>query len=116
MNTILAFAIEVIITFAICALTFRYMRPFLNRILVDLCGTEERAQFWTVFSSILLVGFPVLISLMHRPEASNAEDLFFELTKRTSGNVVSFMVTLVGIGVIVSFFALVAPRTTKESR
>ena len=115
MNTIFAFAIEVIITLAICALTFRYMRPFLNRILVDLCGTEERAQFWTVFSNILLVGFPLLVSLMYQPEASKAEDIFFELTRRTSGNLFSFMVTLVGIGVIVSFFAMVAPRT-KESK
>jgi uncharacterized membrane protein YhaH (DUF805 family) len=111
MNTIFAFAIEVIITFTICALTFRYMRPFLKRILVDLCGTEERAQFWTVFSSILLVGFPLLISLMYQPEKMQAEELFFELTRRTSGNLFGFMFALVGIGFIVSFFALFAPRT-----
>ncbi len=116
MNTIFAFAIEVVITFAICTLTFHYLRPFLKRILVDLCGTEERAQFWTIFSNILLVGFPLLISLMYQPKASQGEELFFELTRRTSGNLFGFMVALIGIGVIVSFFALVAPRTTKESQ
>ena len=115
MNTIFAFAIEVILTFAICTLIFRYLRPFLNRILVDLCGTEERAQFWTVFSNILLVGFPLLVSLMYRPESSKVEDLFFELTRRTSGNLISFLAALVGVGVVVSFFALVAPRA-KESK
>ncbi|MBI5354127.1 MAG: hypothetical protein HZB50_15905 [Chloroflexi bacterium] len=115
MNTILAFVIEVVITFTICALTFRYIRPFLKRILVDLCGTEERAQFWTVFSNILLVGLPLLISLMYQPKAVNAEELFFELTRRTSGNLFGFMFALIGVGFIVSFFALFAPRP-KESK
>lgn len=115
MNTIFAFLIEVIATFVICTLIFRYLRPFLNRLLVDLCGTEERAQFWTVFSSIILIGLPLLFGLMYQPEANKAEELFFELTRRVSGNLISFMFALVGIGFIVSFFALVAPRT-KESK
>ena len=115
MNTIFAFLIEVVTTFVICVLIFRYLRPFLNRILVDLCGTEERAHFWTIFSSIILIGLPLLFGLMYHPEANKAEDLFFELTRRVSGNLISFMFVLVGIGCIVSFFALVAPRA-KESK
>lgn len=110
MNTIFAFLLEVIITCAICVLTFRYLRPLLNRVLIDLCGTEERAQFWTVFSSIILIGLPLLFDLMYHPEAQKAEELFFELTRRISGNLIGFMFALVGIGFIVSFFALVAPR------
>jgi len=115
MNTILAFLLEVIITFAICVLTFRYLRPFLNRILIDLCGTDERARFWTAFSSIILIGLPLLFSLMYHPQTQKAEELFFELTRRISGNLISFMLALAGIGCIVSFFALVAPRA-KESK
>ena len=115
MNTIFAFAIEVILTFIICALTFKVLRPYLNRILIDLCGTEERAQFWTVFSNILLVGCPLLISLMYQPQALNAEELFFELTRRTSGNLIGFMFALMAVGFIVSIFALFAPRA-KESK
>ena len=115
MNTIFAFAIEVILTFIICALTFRVLRPYLNRILIDLCGTEERAQFWTVFSNILLVGCPLLISLMYQPQALNAEELFFERTRRTSGNLFGFMFALMAVGFIVSIFALFAPRA-KESK
>ena len=115
MNTIFAFAIEVILTFIICALTFRIFRPYLNRILIDLCGTEERAQFWTVFSNIILVGLPLLISLTYQPEASQAEEIFFEITHRISGNMLGFLFSLLGVGLIVSVFALVAPRQ-KESQ
>jgi hypothetical protein len=110
MNTIFFFLLEATLTLVTCLLVFRYLRPFLHRILADLCGTEERAQFWTVFSSIVLVGLPFLISLTYQPEASNAEGLFFEITRRISGNLMGFLVALVGIGFIVSFFALVAPR------
>jgi uncharacterized membrane protein YhaH (DUF805 family) len=115
MNTILFFLLEVILTLTICIFIVRYLRPFLSRILVDLCGTEERAQFWSVFSSIILVGLPLLISLTYQPEASSAEALFFEIARRISGNLMSFLIALIGIGFIVSFFALVAPRN-KETQ
>ena len=115
MNTIFFFILEVTLTFSICMLVFRYMRPFLTRILIDLCGTEERAQFWTVFSNIILVGLPLLISLTYQPESSQAEELFFEITHRISGNMLGFLFSLLGVGLIVSVFALVAPRQ-KESK
>ncbi len=115
MNTILFFLLEVILTLSISMLVFRYLRPFLTRILVDLCGTEERAQFWTVFSNIILVGLPLLIALTYQPEATKSEELFFEITHRISGNMLGFLFALLGIGFIVSFFALVAPRQ-KESQ
>ncbi|MBE0672054.1 MAG: hypothetical protein IH588_15845 [Anaerolineales bacterium] len=110
MNTILFYLLEVILTLSISMLVFRYLRPFLNRILVDMCGTEERAQFWTVFSSIVLVGLPLLFALNYQPEAVKAEELFFEITHRISGNMLGFLLALLVIGCIVSFFALVAPR------
>ena len=115
MNTIVFFILEVTLTLAISMLVFRYMRPFLTRILIDLCGTEERAQFWTVFSNIILVGLPLLISLTYQPESSQAEELFFEITHRISGNMLGFLFSLLGVGLIVSVFALVAPRQ-KESK
>jgi hypothetical protein len=115
MNTISAFLLEIVITIAISALTFRYLKYFLNRVLIDLCGTEDRAQFWTVFSGIVLIGLPLLFGLLHQPQAQEAEGLFFEITRHISSNLIAFMFALVGIGLIVSFFALVAPRV-KESK
>ena len=115
MITILFFLLEVILTLSISMLVFRYMRPFLTRILIDLCGTEERAQFWTVFSNIILVGLPLLISLTYQPEASQAEEIFFEITHRISGNMLGFLFALVTTGFVVSVFALVAPRQ-KETK
>ena len=87
-----------------------YLRPFLRKILADLCGTEDRAQFWTAFSNILLIAMPLIFALSYKPQAKNTEALFFEVTGKLSGNLGGFLLALIGIGAIVSFFALVAPR------
>lgn len=113
MNTILSFVIEVSLTFVIAALIAGYLRPFLKKILIDLCGTEDRAQFWTAFSNILLIGMPFILALNYKPEAQNVEDLFFEGLAKLAGNLGGMLFALLGIGFIVAFFALVAPKPSK---
>ena len=113
MNTILYFLLQVILTLVISALIVGYLRPFLRKILIDLCGTEDRAQFWTAFSNILLIGMPIILALNYKPEAKITEQLFFEVARKLSGNLGGLLFALIGTGVIVSFFALVAPKPAK---
>ena len=113
MNAITFFSIQVILTLIIVSLIVGYLRPHLNKVLIDLCGTEDRAQFWTVFSNVLLIGMPLIFSLNYRPEANNAEELFFDVAGKLSGNLGGLLLAVVGVGVIVSFFALVAPKSSK---
>lgn len=113
MNTILYFALQIVLTLIIVGLITGYLRPFLKRILVDLCGTEDRAQFWTAFSNILLFGLPMLFSLNYSSMAMNNEELIFEVAGKISGNLGAMLFALVCIGIFVSFFALFAPRTPK---
>ncbi|MGZ9165047.1 MAG: hypothetical protein ACXW4Q_00890 [Anaerolineales bacterium] len=113
MNTIFSFLAEAALTLVISVLIVRYLRPFLRKVLIDLCGTEDRAQFWTAFSNILLIGLPMIIALNYQPEARSTEELFFEVAGKLSGNLGGFLFALIGIGFIVSFFALVAPRLPK---
>jgi len=113
MNTILFFLVQVILTLIIVSSIVGYLRPHLKKVLVDLCGTDDRAQFWTVFSNVLLIGIPLIFSLNYRPEAGNIEELFFDVAGKLSGNLGGLLIAMIGIGIIVSFFALVAPRTSK---
>jgi len=116
MNTYLLFSIELGLTILTCVLITSYLRPHLKRVLVDLCKTEERAQFWMAFSNILLVGLPVIIALGFQPEAVTIEAATFEIFGRLSGNLAGYLFALVGIGIIVTFFALVAPRPKPETK
>ena len=113
MNTILFFLGQVALTLIIVSLIAAYLRPHLKKILIDLCGTEDRAQFWTVFSNVLLIGMPLIFSLSYRPEAASSEELFFDVAGKLSGNLGGLLVAMIGLGIIISFFALVAPRGSK---
>ena len=113
MNTIFSFLGEVVLTLILSLLLVMYLRPFLKKILVDLCGTEDRAQFWTAFSNILLIGMPILFALNYKPESRNTEELFFEVARKLSGNLAGLLVALLGIGFMVSFFVLVSPKQKK---
>jgi hypothetical protein len=110
MNAILAFLVEVALTLVLAMLLARYLHPYLIKILVDLCGTEDRARFWSAFSNILLVGMPLIFSLNFRPQSRTQEELFFEMASKLSGNLGGFLVALISIGIIVSFFALASRR------
>ena len=111
MNTVFSFVIEVTLTLVISVLLVRYLRPFLRKVLTDLCGTEDRAQFWVAFSNILLIGMPMIFALNYRPEAKDLETRFLEVAGKLGGNLGGLLLALIGIGMIVSFFALVAPRS-----
>lgn len=114
MNLYLSFLAVVTLTILICLLLVRYLRPHLRRVLGDLCGTEERAQFWMAFANILLMGLPLIISFGFRPEAATLEESVFEMVGRLSGVLAGFIFALILVGIGVGFFALVAPRQTRR--
>ena len=110
MNIFWIYLLQIAITAAISVGIVAYFRPHLHRVLVDLCGTPERAQFWVVFSSILLVGVPLIFGMGYNPLESEAERLFFDTARQVRTNLLGLLLALFGIGFSVSFFALVAPR------
>ena len=113
MITILSFLTQLALTLVLASLIVGYLRPFLRKVLADLCGTEERAQFWTAFSSVLLIGTPLIFALNYQPITGNVVALFFEVARKLSGNLGGLLFALVVIGFIVSFFALVAPKPAR---
>lgn len=113
MNTIISFLIQLTFTLIVVSLIVGYLRPHLRKALIDLCGTEERAQFWTAFSNILLIGMPMIFALNYRPEVKNLEDLFFEIAGKLSGNLGGLLLAVVCIGIVVSFFALATSKAQK---
>lgn len=110
METIFVFIGQLIFTLAAAFLLSAVFSRFLRPVLVDLCGTTERAQFWTVFSRFLLLLLPALFGLGFEPQAEPGLNLFFDLTRQLRWNLLGFVMALLGVGAAVVFFALVAPR------
>ena len=45
-----------------------YLRPHLRAILVELCGTAERAAFWVAFTNIAVCLFPLVFAIYRWPQ------------------------------------------------
>ncbi len=115
MNNLVAFALDLLLTVILALLLVIYLSPSLFRILVDLCGTEERACFWLTFSKILLLGIPAVSALGFQPGMNSMEPWYLDVAHELGRTAMSLLMTVVGLGLVITFFAAIAPRNRKES-
>jgi hypothetical protein len=54
MSPVAVFLVGILITAVSSCAVVWYLKPSLQGILVDLCGTAERAAFWTAFSNVTI--------------------------------------------------------------
>jgi hypothetical protein len=71
------FFIEISIPLCIGLLLSAYLGPVTSRLLQDLCGTTERANFWVRITGVMLLALPLSAVLMFgrsgTPSFSSAE-------------------------------------------
>lgn len=58
--SLLQLALPIAVSLAVAA----YLRDVTQRLLVDLCGTEDRARFWARCSVIAMVAVPLMLVLL----------------------------------------------------
>jgi len=114
MISITIYLTQLILTLAACFLLTGYLRSALKRVLTDLCKTDVRAQFWTVFSNILLIALPVIFGMGYQPVTGAGLKVFFDIAGQLRSNLLAYIAALITIGMVVSFFALVAPRSQEN--
>ena len=68
-----------------------YIRKPLRTILLDLCGTEGRAQFWTQITVLSFVLMTALMSLSYQPDEILAP--FYYLSGHLSRTLVGLLLT-----------------------
>src|SRR5947209_3056436 len=79
-----------------------YFQPRLGRLLGDLCGSSERAAFWTAFANVVVVLLPVICALRARPHGGEGADLFFEISAQLQWGLIGLAVAVVAIGIVLS--------------
>jgi len=87
---------------ALCAVT--YLTPSLRKVLTDLCGTAERANFWTAFSNLALLLMPLIFALHQIPEGNPEAPLVFQLSRQLEWAFVGLVATVVMVGLVISRF------------
>jgi|SRR5690554_4034060 hypothetical protein len=84
MNAVYLFLVEASITVLPGALILVVWSKSLRRVLLDLCGTESRANFWLVYSNIMLLLTPLLLVFLFGA-SPKSQAIDFTLLKRALG-------------------------------
>jgi hypothetical protein len=85
------------------------LRPHLRRILIDLCSTPERADFWAAFSNLTLILAPLVCALSSIPRPNREAPPLFELGAQLRLALIGLVVAVFMIGLVISRFI---PRAT----
>lgn len=80
----------------------------LRRILVELCGTDARADFWLSFSALVLVMAPAVLALFGADLdcVAPGKAVFYEFRLGAFG----LLFSVIGLGLTLSRYAEGAPR------
>ncbi|HXX23540.1 MAG TPA: hypothetical protein VEO19_10345 [Terriglobia bacterium] len=93
-----------------------YLKPALHRILVELCGTSERATFWAAFTNISVVLVPLIFALQYTPELKEGQSAVLEIAAQLKWALAGLLATVVMVGWILSrFMRQWPPANTPQS-
>jgi hypothetical protein len=104
MSTVLVFLVGLTITMLSALSVVIYLRVYLKAILIDLCGTAERAGFWTAFSNVTLTLVPLIFALNYRPEAGSLPSLVLALSAQLENALIGLVCSVVVLGIVMSTF------------
>ncbi|HEV2489290.1 MAG TPA: hypothetical protein VGT03_05755 [Candidatus Acidoferrales bacterium] len=104
MNEISIFLIGIGLTITITTAALWYLQPQLRAILTELCGTEERAHFWTSFSNVTLFLTPLICALRIQPTSGTAATLAYEMSNQISLALLGLVLAIGIVGIVIGRF------------
>ncbi len=81
-----------------------YLRRHLHWILVDLCGTQERASFWEAFSNVTLVLVPTIFALHFVSSSDASAPVVRALSSQVEGALIGLVVAVLSLGFVIARF------------
>ena len=104
MSPIFVFLLGLVITIGLSFALVWYLSSHLRWVLVDLCGTEQRADFWMAFSNAVLILVPLIFAMEFYSTAGDSGTLIFELIYQLKWSLIGLVTSLLGLGAILSLF------------
>lgn len=94
-----------------------YLRAPLQKILVELCGSTERAAFWTAFSNVALTAVPVIFAMQYHPEAVGTAPVAFQLADQMKWGLIGLVLSIAVLAWVLSRFIphVAAPRAGEQA-
>jgi len=116
MNPGLVFSIGIVGTMGVVFLALVYLRNPLQVVLTDLCGSVERARFWTAFSNITLFLVPLVLALNTKPVIGEYPSIMFAVSDQIEAAMAGLIISVVVLGIILSWFIARAPQLRQAPR
>ena len=76
-----------------------YLTPSLRKILLDLCGTVDRANFWTAFSNLALILTPLIFAMHQVPAVDAQMSPVLQLGTQIGWALIGLVATVMVVGV-----------------
>lgn len=102
MNSVITFLVGLAVTIGVVLVALLYLRNPLQSILTDLCGSTDRARFWTAFSNVTLFLVPLVLALDHQPDPSLKRAAIFTISEQIESAAIGFVVSVIVMGFILS--------------
>jgi hypothetical protein len=99
-----SFLISLAITAGVSFAVVWYLKCHLRGILIDLCGTDRRADFWMAFSNVILILMPVVFAMQFSPLAGENVPPVFQLTHQLKWGFMGLVTSMLALGAILSKF------------
>ena len=88
-----------------------YLHGPLRKLLVELCGNEGRAEFWTAFSAVTVGVVPVIFSLASQPSVSPGRPALLQVADQFEWGLIGMVVSVLLLGwIIARFIPRAAPK------
>lgn len=97
---LLGLGLTLIATFAIVA----YLRSPLHSILVELCGTRERAAFWVSFSNVTITLVPLIFAMQYTPDLKAGSSAVLELATQLKWALAGLLFAVLVLGWVLKGF------------
>jgi hypothetical protein len=97
---LLGLGLTLIATFAIVA----YLRSPLHNILVELCGTRERAAFWVSFSNVTITLVPLIFAMQYTPDLKAGSTGVLELAAQLKWALAGLLFAVLILGWVLKGF------------
>jgi hypothetical protein len=80
-----------------------YLHSHLRVILIDLCGTAERARFWTAFTNLAFLLVPSIFALNYDPEFGPRSPVL-QIAAQFKAALIGLVVTVMVVGIVLGSF------------
>jgi len=104
------YMLGLLITLAASSTVVVYFRSPLEKILIELCGTPERARFWASFANVTLIAVPVIFAMQYHPETSVTALVGFELADQVKWGLIGVVLSITVLAWVLSRFIPRAAR------